>query len=60
MLSDVKRCRDSERGATSIEYTLIAAPVSIAIITALDAVGTTLNTAFFSAIAGTINNAIGA
>jgi pilus assembly protein Flp/PilA len=37
-----------EQGATAIEYGLIAAGISIAIITAVAAVGTSLNTTFTS------------
>ena len=37
-----------EQGATAIEYGLIAAGISIAIITAVSALGTALNTTFTS------------
>jgi pilus assembly protein Flp/PilA len=37
-----------ETGATAIEYGLIAAGISIAIITAVAALGTSLNTTFTS------------
>ena len=37
-----------ERGATAIEYGLIAAGISVAIITAVAAVGSGLNTTFTS------------
>lgn len=37
-----------EDGATAIEYGLIAALISVAIITAVGAVGTNLNTTFSS------------
>jgi pilus assembly protein Flp/PilA len=36
----------SESGATAIEYGLIAAGISIAIIVAVNSVGTTLNSTF--------------
>jgi pilus assembly protein Flp/PilA len=38
----------NETGATAIEYGLIAAGISIAIITAVQALGTSLNTTFTS------------
>ena len=38
----------NESGATAIEYGLIAAGISIAIIAAVNSVGTTLNTTFTS------------
>jgi pilus assembly protein Flp/PilA len=38
----------NESGATAIEYGLIAAGISIAIIAAVNAVGTDLNTTFSS------------
>jgi pilus assembly protein Flp/PilA len=37
-----------ESGATAIEYGLIAAGISIVIITAVNSIGTNLNTAFSS------------
>ena len=40
-------CRD-EAGATAIEYGLIAAGISIAIIVAVTALGTSLNSTFTS------------
>ena len=42
-----------ESGATAIEYCLIAAGISIAIITAVDGLGTTLSGKF-----STINNSL--
>jgi pilus assembly protein Flp/PilA len=38
----------NDSGATAIEYGLIAAGISIAIIAAVNALGTTLNTTFTS------------
>jgi pilus assembly protein Flp/PilA len=38
----------NENGATAIEYGLIAAGISIAIIATVNALGTTLNTTFSS------------
>ena len=49
MLSLVKRFLQDETGATAVEYGLIAAGISIAIIVALKGVGTQL-TATFSAM----------
>jgi pilus assembly protein Flp/PilA len=40
-----------ETGATSIEYAMIAAGISIAIITAVTSLGSTLNTTFTSVTA---------
>jgi pilus assembly protein Flp/PilA len=42
----------NESGATAIEYGLIAAGISIAIITAVAALGTSLNTTFTSVSTG--------
>jgi pilus assembly protein Flp/PilA len=41
----------NETGATSIEYAMIAAGISIAIITAVSTLGSTLNTTFTSVTA---------
>ena len=38
--------KDDERGATAIEYGLIAALIAVVIITAVTAVGTNLKTTF--------------
>jgi pilus assembly protein Flp/PilA len=43
-----ERFMKDERGATAIEYGLIAAGISIAIITVVAALGTALNTTFTS------------
>ncbi|MCB1883711.1 MAG: Flp family type IVb pilin [Geminicoccaceae bacterium] len=51
----LKRFYKDQRGATAIEYGLIAALVSIAAITALQTLGTTLNTTF-SNIEATISS----
>jgi pilus assembly protein Flp/PilA len=45
-----------ESGATAIEYGLIAALISVALITGATAIGTSLNTTFFS-ISNKMNNA---
>ena len=42
----MNRFAKDESGATAIEYGLIAALISVAIITAITAIGTRLNTAF--------------
>lgn len=44
----VKAAMDCERGATAIEYGLIAAGIALAIITAVNTLGTTLNTKFMA------------
>jgi pilus assembly protein Flp/PilA len=48
-----KKLRRNEAGATAIEYGLIAAGISLAIIVMINTLGTTLNTKFTS-----INTAI--
>jgi len=47
-MSTIMRFVRSESGATAIEYGLIAAGISVAIIVAVQAVGTGLNTTFTS------------
>lgn len=49
----VARFVKDESGATAIEYGLIAAGIALAIITAVNTLGTTLNTKF-----GNINTSI--
>jgi pilus assembly protein Flp/PilA len=49
----VSRFRRDESGATAIEYGLIAAGISIAIIVAVNGLGTNLNTMFTS-----VNNSL--
>lgn len=44
----IGRFLHDERGATAIEYGLIAAGISLAIIAAVNGLGTTLNTKFSS------------
>ncbi len=44
MLNLVSRFLSNESGATAIEYGLIAAGIAVAIIAAVNAVGTALNT----------------
>jgi len=47
-MSKLVRFLRDESGATAIEYGLIAAGISVAIITAVTALGTSLNTTFTS------------
>jgi pilus assembly protein Flp/PilA len=46
MRSLIKRFVSDERGATAIEYGLIAALIAVVIITGVTAVGTNLSTTF--------------
>lgn len=46
MINLVKRFAKDESGATAIEYGLIAAGISVAIITAVKGLGTQLNSTF--------------
>lgn len=48
MKSLFKRFAKDESGATAIEYGLIAAGISVAIIAVVNGIGTKLNTAFAS------------
>ncbi|MGH9695172.1 MAG: Flp family type IVb pilin [Bryobacteraceae bacterium] len=48
MTSLVKRFVDDRSGATAIEYGLIAAGISLAIIAVVNGLGTNLNTKFTS------------
>lgn len=47
-MSMIKRFFRDENGATAIEYGLIAAGISVAIITVVGSLGTSLNTTFTS------------
>lgn len=49
--------RKTERGATAIEYALIAALIAVAAITAMQFVGTGLNSTF-NTVGTTLNNAL--
>jgi pilus assembly protein Flp/PilA len=53
MLQLISRFLCNESGATAIEYCLIAVGISIVIITAVNGIGSTLNTNF-----GTINTSL--
>jgi len=48
MTTLVRRFLQDDRGATAIEYGLIAAGISVAIIATVEALGTNLNTTFSS------------
>ena len=48
MLQTISRFVRDESGATAIEYCLIAAGLSIVIVTAVNGLGSTLNTKFAS------------
>ena len=48
MLHLISRFLNDESGATAIEYCLIAAGLSIVIVTAVNGIGSTLNTKFSS------------
>lgn len=57
MYTFIKNFAKDESGATAIEYGLIAALVSVAAVTALTAVGTSLDT-MFSTVSSTLNDAV--
>ena len=48
MFTTFKKLLSNEDGATAIEYGLIAAGISVAIIAVVNTIGTTLNTKFTS------------
>jgi len=48
MLKFIKLIKNDDKGATAIEYGLIAALIAVAIITAVGTVGTQLNSTFTS------------
>ena len=56
MLTKIRRFFESDDGATAIEYGLIAALISVAIIAAVTLIGEQLNTTF-STIAGNLTDA---
>jgi pilus assembly protein Flp/PilA len=45
-MSFIRKLARSDRGATAIEYGLIAALIAVAAITAMQGIGTSLNTTF--------------
>lgn len=55
-MSFIRKLFKNEKGATAIEYGLIAALIAVAAITALTAVGTQLNTTFTS-VSSNLTNA---
>ena len=57
MINTIKSFLSDESGATAIEYGLIAALVSVAAITALGALGTSLNN-LFTFVAGALEGAV--
>ena len=50
----VRRFRADESGATAIEYALIAAGIAAAIIATVNSLGTTIKTALWDKIAGSM------
>jgi len=54
MMKLLKKLRTNEDGATAIEYGLIAALVAIALIGALNALGTSLD-GMFTGVSGTLD-----
>ena len=58
MLATLKKFFHNDSGATAIEYGLIAALVSVAVIVALQAMGTSLN-AIFTQVSTILNGAVG-
>lgn len=57
MFTVIKNLVKDESGATAIEYGLIAALVSVAAVTALGAMGTSL-TNMFTTVSATLNGAV--
>lgn len=57
MLKFLTRLINDQSGATAIEYGLIAALVSVAAITALGAMGTSLTT-MFTSVSAALNTAV--
>ena len=55
-MTSIKRFVKDESGATAIEYGLIAAGIAVAIITAVNAVGTDLSS-LFGRVSGKLNTA---
>ncbi|MCG8504062.1 MAG: Flp family type IVb pilin [Sphingomonadales bacterium] len=53
----IRRLRKDDKGATAIEYGLIAALVSVAAIGALTTLGGSLTT-MFTSVASTLNNSV--
>ena len=57
MYNTIKEFANDESGATAIEYGLIAALVSVAAVTALTSVGTSLSS-MFSKVSSDLNAAV--
>ena len=57
MITTIRNFVKDESGATAIEYGLIAALVSVAAVTALGAMGTSLST-MFTTVSTTLNGAV--
>ena len=57
MITNLRKFYADESGATAIEYGLIAALVSVAAITALQAMGSSLNT-MFTAVSTALQSAL--
>ena len=57
MYDSIKNFANDESGATAIEYGLIAALVSVAAVTALTSVGTSLNN-MFTTVSTTLDAAV--
>lgn len=57
MLFVTRQCLGNWDGTVSVEYALIAALISTAVVAALTVLGPTLNNAFFTAVAGAISAA---
>jgi len=58
MRTSFARFVNDESGATAIEYGLIAAGIAVAILTAVQALGTSLS-GLFTSISGTVSGATG-
>lgn len=59
MFKLLRKLRQDEKGATAIEYGLIAALISVAAIIAMQAIGTSL-TGIFDTVSSTLDDASGA
>jgi pilus assembly protein Flp/PilA len=57
MLKFINKLRESEKGATAIEYGLIAALISVAAIAAMTTLGDSLST-MFKAVASQLDGAV--
>jgi pilus assembly protein Flp/PilA len=48
VVAQMRRCAEGERGATSIEYAMIASGISIAILTAVTSLGGNVQSTFYN------------